>query len=75
MENTSPALMVEQTVSAWSRPAAAASFAAVTAGVVKAAVLAQYQGTGLCFGGSVDADLTPRVRINPSGTPNWSPPV
>ena len=75
MDKHSTALMVEQTLGAWSRPDAAAAFAAITAGVVKAAVLAQYQGTGLSFGGSVDADLTPRVRINPSGTPTSSPPV
>lgn len=38
------------------------------------APMASYQGTGLSFVGGADG-ATPRVRIDPSGTPTWSPPV
>ena len=66
----SPQLEVIETCSALSRP-----HASLASGVVSADHFgAQYQGTGLPFGG-VNA-VAPRVRKGiSSGTTTWSPPV
>ena len=75
MENINILLEVDQTCSALSRP-----HASPRSGVVSADISAQYQGTGLPFGGFdgliVDAPATVKVRMDgPSGTTTWSPPV
>lgn len=71
MENIRTQLPVTQTCSVSARPwAVSREF-----GVVKAGVVALYQGTGMPFGAGADGALTPSARINPSGTTTWSPPV
>ncbi len=71
MKNLCTQLPVAQTRSVSARPwAASREFGALKAGVV-----ALYQGTGMPFGAGADGALTPTVRINPSGTTTWSPPV
>ncbi len=86
MEKHSTAPMVLETRSAAMRPAAPSAFHsplraanAGQSGVVKAGAVALYTGTGMPFAGLVDGPVngadTPRVRINPSGTPTCDPPV
>ncbi|GAB3594623.1 hypothetical protein GCM10027446_18790 [Angustibacter peucedani] len=69
-------LEVLETFGALTRP-----HASPRSGVVSADLIAQYQGTGMPFGGFDATDVagiavTPRVRKGaPSGTMTWSPPV
>lgn len=67
MKKTANDLTVPWTVSVSPRPVADPAF-----GVVHASGALQCQGTGMPSAGS---DVTPRERINPSGTTTWSPPV
>lgn len=71
MEKNSPQLTVLTTFSASARPQATAAW---SGRVVLAAPAARHEGTAMYFGGAT-ADVTPRVRINPSGTTTWGPPV
>lgn len=86
MEKYSTELSVLETCSASSRPLATDSLAILagtstrhlvplTYGVVKADVVALFQGTGMSFAGGGADGTTPRVRINPSGTTVCDPPV